>query len=340
MSFQRSCLQDPIDGALWGLFIGDALAMPVHWYYNRFALLKDYGWVTDYLAPRNPHPDSILWRSRYKSPDPKGEILHDQAGYWGQRGVHYHQFLKAGENTLNVKLCTVLIESLQRNGGYIAEDYLLRYIEFLTTPGRHRDTYIEECHRNFFENYARGVPPHQCGVTEKHIGGLAGMIPILAFYCREPQKAREVALAHLALTHPGGKMRMAGELLSDLLLAVLGGAALDQAIRERNTHGTNPLMGHPFSKWLHRPDEWVVGSRFSTACYVEHAVPAVIYLALKYHREPEKGLIANTNLGGDNAYRGAVLGALLGAANSVDGFPQRWREGLVDPPLVNVFHSF
>jgi ADP-ribosylglycohydrolase len=31
------------NGALWGLYIGDALAMPVHWYYNRSALFDDYG---------------------------------------------------------------------------------------------------------------------------------------------------------------------------------------------------------------------------------------------------------------------------------------------------------
>jgi ADP-ribosylglycohydrolase len=28
-------------GTLWGLWIGDALAMPVHWYYNRQALNRD-----------------------------------------------------------------------------------------------------------------------------------------------------------------------------------------------------------------------------------------------------------------------------------------------------------
>ena len=30
-------------GAILGMFIGDALAMPVHWYYNRQALYRDYG---------------------------------------------------------------------------------------------------------------------------------------------------------------------------------------------------------------------------------------------------------------------------------------------------------
>ena len=47
--------------------------------------MDDYGQVIDYLAPRNPHPDSILWRSTYVAPNAKGEILHDQAGYWGIR---------------------------------------------------------------------------------------------------------------------------------------------------------------------------------------------------------------------------------------------------------------
>ncbi|MFT7698951.1 MAG: ADP-ribosyl-[dinitrogen reductase] hydrolase, partial [Candidatus Krumholzibacteriia bacterium] len=51
------------EGALWGLFLGDALAMPVHWYYDRAALARDYGEVRDLLAPRNPHPGSILHRS-------------------------------------------------------------------------------------------------------------------------------------------------------------------------------------------------------------------------------------------------------------------------------------
>jgi len=65
---------------------------------------------------------------------------------------------------------------------------------------------------------------------------------------------------------------------------------------------------------------------------VEHAIPAVLYLALKYHDAPEKALIVNTNLGGDNAARGAVLGALLGAENGLDGFPRRWIDGLKNPP--------
>ena len=318
--------------ALYGLCIGDALAMPVHWYYNRRSLCEDYGRVTDYLAPRNPHPDSILWRSTYIAPNSKGEILHDQAAYWGQKGIHYHQFLKAGENTLNVQISRLLIESINQNGTYDAEDFLKRYIAFMTTPGNHRETYIEECHRNFFANYARGLPPRRCGVVEKHIGGIVGIIPIVAFYFNRPDKARKAALEHLALIHPGVKMENAGSLVIDLLLKVLNGATLKAAILEEIEKQQNPLVGHPLIKWLDDPDDWVIGPRFSAACYVEHSIPAVIYLALKYHDDPEKALIINTNLGGDNAARGSVLGALLGAEHGIENFPRRWIDGLADPP--------
>ncbi len=317
---------------LYGLYIGDALAMPVHWYYNRQALQRDYGWVTDYMAPRNPHPDSILWRSSYNVPNADADILHDQARYWGRKGIHYHQFLEAGENTLNVKICQLLIESINATGVYDADEFLKKYIAFMTTPGRHRDTYIEECHRNFFANYARGIPPRQCGVAEKHIGGLVGIVPIVAYYFNRPDKARENALRHLALTHPGYKMETAGSLIIEILLKTLNGTSLDAAILDAIETQHNPLLGHPFKKWLDDPDDWVIGPRLSTACYVEDSVPAVVYLALKYHEAPDKALIVNTNLGGDNAARGAILGALLGAACGVERFPRRWVEGLIDPP--------
>ena len=41
-----------MQGALWGMFIGDALAMPVHWYFDREALRRDYGLVTSFVDPK------------------------------------------------------------------------------------------------------------------------------------------------------------------------------------------------------------------------------------------------------------------------------------------------
>lgn len=322
-------------GALLGLAIGDALAMPVHWYYDRAALLADYGLVDRYLAPKNPHPGSILWRSSYTPLNDRGEILHDQAVHWGRQGIHYHQFLEAGENTLTLQLASLLQESLLEHEDYDVEDYTRRYLDFFTTPGRHRDTYIEECHRGFFLNYARGKRPALCAVEGKHIGGLPGMIPLIVSSAADPEKAVRFALQHLALTHAGPTIAGAATLLIDLLLPVLAGADLLEVIRDRHARQTSPYLGFPLNRWLDEPDENIIGPRISPACYLADSVPATIYLAAKYHDAPREGLIANTMLGGDNVHRGAVLGALLGAANGEEAWPSDWREGLLrQPPLL------
>ena len=112
--------------AYLGSLVADTLAMPGHWYYDRAALHRDYKLLDHYQKPRNPHPDSILWRSSYTPLNDKGDILHDQACYWGQRDIHYHQFLAAGENTLNLRLATEL-HTFLRDHPYDPETWLQRY---------------------------------------------------------------------------------------------------------------------------------------------------------------------------------------------------------------------
>jgi ADP-ribosylglycohydrolase len=326
-------LSNRVDGALLGSWIGDALAMPVHWYYDRSALEREYGLVTDYKTPKNPHPDSILWRSHWVAPSPELDILGDQRRFWGERGVHYHQNLRAGENTLTIKVAAEAWRSLEVCGVYDGEDFLRRYVEMMLRPEHHHDTYVEECHREFFTNLGRGRPLEKCSVEEKHISGLVMMLPVALFHANREDEGRACAMRRLALTHAGRKMRIAAEAILALLYPVLKGASLEEAIRLECASQRNPHFGSPFFKWLKADDRDVIGRRLSTACYVEDAVPAVIYLALKYSGRPEEGLIANTNLGGDNAHRGGVLGALLGAENGVAGWPERWVEGLLAPPV-------
>ena len=51
---------DRMRGALWGMFIGDALVMPVHLYYNIAELKQDFGEIRDYQVPKDHHPNSIM----------------------------------------------------------------------------------------------------------------------------------------------------------------------------------------------------------------------------------------------------------------------------------------
>ena len=47
--------------AVYGMLVADAVAMPVHWYYNPDDIKRGYGsWLTGYVAPNSKHPSSIL----------------------------------------------------------------------------------------------------------------------------------------------------------------------------------------------------------------------------------------------------------------------------------------
>ena len=64
MSKKRVQMIYPFGFILAGLFMGDAVAMPVHWYYNVPAIKDDYnGWISKYEKPKDDHPTSILRHS-------------------------------------------------------------------------------------------------------------------------------------------------------------------------------------------------------------------------------------------------------------------------------------
>jgi methylmalonyl-CoA mutase cobalamin-binding domain/chain len=68
-------------------------------------------------------------------------------------------------------------------------------------PGWHRDTYVEEYHRAFFTNFAKGRPLEKCGINDVHIGGLVP-VPALFAALHQPESPLEtVVTAHVKLTH-------------------------------------------------------------------------------------------------------------------------------------------
>ena len=305
-----------------GALAADALSMPVHWYYDRAALHRDYGFVDRYMAPKSPHADSILWRSKYEPLNARGDILREQAQYWGRRGVHYHQFLAAGENTLNLQLALELTRFIKALGNYDMELWLECYIDFMLTPGRHRDTYLEECHRGFFTNLARGKKPQDCGVDDVHIGGLAQVPALIGMVGARHYLIIEIVETHVSLTHKNRDVIRAAGCLARIHRELANGVDLREAIL---SECSDYISKKKISKWQERSDEEVVGKILSPACYIQDAFPAALYLAWKYAGDFSAGIIANANLGGDNCHRGAVIGSLLGVAS---GVPAKWREGL------------
>ena len=315
-----------------GALIGDALAMPAHWYYNTKALREQFGRITTYMNPPENHPDSILWRSEYPLTDQEFDILGDQRRFWGKNHVHYHQFLQAGENTLTGKLLGKLIEQVTERKDYDPECWIQTYLQILRNPGEHRDTYVEECHRGFFMNLARGKNVKSCAIQEKHIGGMVPVLPLYAVLRHEGQdhqSASQRVLDHVSLTHGGPAIEKAGQTLLTIAEELWEGADLADTLTNHFQKQDLAYLQGPLVRLSKLSPENVFGRHFSTACYLDHALPGVAYLALRYADNPETGLIENTMAGGDNCGRGAVLGALFGLAQGLQAFPTRWVDGLL-----------
>lgn len=94
---------DRMRGGLWGMFVGDALAMPVHWYYNIAALWQDFGQIKDYQAPKAHHPNSIMALANTS-----------KAGRGTQEGDIVGSVILKGKNTIGVQPIAIIIKECKQ----------------------------------------------------------------------------------------------------------------------------------------------------------------------------------------------------------------------------------
>lgn len=386
-------LADRCAGALWGAFIGDALAMPVHWYYRPNDIVRHFGvdGITGYEEPRRrDHPSSIMNLSSVKGegrstrPTSKTRtiigdvIMKGRRQFWGSHPrMHYHQSLAAGDNTLNAVCLRLLLRDTVLRGGYDVDSYLKSYVTFMTQEERvndasssknvdddadfaavlpNNDTYAESYHREFFANVVAGKKPRDAAGAEGHdTASMGGLVSIPAMVMLSLSSSADktsssetlsmdatLPISHLHLSHRSRKLDAHTQLLMSLFVDVLNGADLHTAVQRVCVDGLGVDMAALVRQCdaQQLPDTHVVGPRFSSACYIDGSLPALLFLAMRHgcHRDGddvdggvgpvERALLANANVGGENCHRGAVLGAVVGAAHGVKSVPARLRNGL------------
>ena len=199
---------DSLRGCIFGLFVGDSLAMPVHWYYNLAQLRRDFGVIRKYEAPKYPFPGSIMNLSNTggggRGSD-KGHIIgdvinHGKRKYWRKGGqYHYHHGLKPGENTLDAQVARLLTLSLVEHKRFDADAFVAAYAKFMTTPASHKDVYASTAHRMFFANYARQKPLRECPDNDGHnvdaIDALVNIAPLVASMVGAAESSEQIASA-------------------------------------------------------------------------------------------------------------------------------------------------
>ncbi|KAL7539316.1 hypothetical protein ACHAXR_009177 [Thalassiosira sp. AJA248-18] len=343
-STSAQMIESRLRSALWGMFSGDALASPTHWYYGGFPQIQsDYGraGITGYTRPVTNLPGSILNKS-----DPNGGgrrsfslkfgnksdenltiigdvINHGKLKYWDpKKSIHYHATLQQGENTLEMQIARVLMKSIVANNGRFDEDHFRKaFVDFMTTEGSHNDTYASTCHRMFFANMIfHKKDPKDCPDNDGHnVDAIDGLI--LPSITALAETARQLSLSgntslDMSEESKGAIQKASARTAavtrsSDMLGTVsevwanLVSAALITPIREG---GVGNEMEQPLREVAQRLG---LGNPQSnkkdqmSACYLSQSLPPTLDMLCKYTKQ----------IDGDGLWKALIANANIGGEN-------------------------
>jgi len=333
---------DRMRASLWGLYIGDALAMPTHWYYDQSHLKRTYGTIKGYVKPQDKLPGSIMSLSNTGGGGRGGSsgsivgdvILKGKKKYWERGGNwFYHRGMAAGENTLEGVITRLITNVCVDKGTYDHDEILDRYIKLMTTPDAHNDTYAGTGHRQFFANFIEGKKPRECPDNDGHntdaLDGLVNLPPVvfISLIGQGREAVFENSKECVSLFRKSSQLVQYSSVMSALLVSLVEGQELKAALTA--TAGTAGLD-------LERMVRQSGGQDPMTACYLPSSFPSMLQLAYKYSGSPEAAMLANVNTGGENVARGAVLGAVMGAAHGMKGLPPHLVTGLTAHKEIKV----
>jgi ADP-ribosylglycohydrolase len=329
-----------IEGALMGAFVGDALALGPHWYYDLDALRRDYGdWVSDYTAPKPGR---------------------------------YHEGLPAGASSQAGFILALTLRSLVACNGYDEADFCRRMDRELFplldgTPVAGPGGYTSQSIREAWRKRRAGLPWGQVAGSADNTEAAERVLAIAVRYAGEPALLARHVSGNVALTQRDptvGAMTLA---FAAVLGQLVNGVALDGELSGRLmglvksgelpfhtvTSGELdvpqgaevPLVAGQFAS----PDALLTVSSIARAahdpgvsiepaskaalvyglpCAVYHQFPAAYYLAARFQGDVEQGVLHAVNGGGQNQARAILVGALCGAIGGLEAIPGRFVAGL------------
>ena len=339
-----STIDDRAAGAIMGAFIGDAMGLGPHWYYDLAELRRDYGeWISGYTDPRP---------GRYHDGHKSGEL--SQAGF-----------------ILRLLLC-----SLVTCGRYDEADFCRRMDEELLPlldgtpicgPGGYTSQSIRELWRRRVE---QKLPWGQTGGHADTTEAIERTLALAVRYALDPAQLAGTIAGNTTLTQSDETIVSMTVAYGAVLGLLVQGHPLDARLSDRLMKlvksgklpfhvvtGENlqpPRPGTPDPPRIGKfasPDAlltpsymaaaavdpdiriepaWKVSIVYGMPCAIYHQLPAVYYLAARFHDDFESALLHAVNGGGQNQARAILVGALVGAQVGLKRIPQRFLEGLAD----------
>jgi len=337
-----SRIQDRAQGALLGAWIGDALGLGPHWYYNLEELRRDYGdWIDGYTDPKPGR---------------------------------YHDGMKAGQLSQSGFILALMVRSMIECGGYDETDFCrrmdLELFPFLdgtpvSGPGRYTSQSIREAWRRRVQ---QDLPWGQTGGHADTTEAAERTLAIAVRYAFDPGRLAAAITANTLLTQTDNTVVSMTVAFGAVLGLLVQGHALDADLSgklmrlvkngELPFHTVTqddfspPRPGDPdppraglfaspdallspsymaaaaIDPGIRIEPAWKVSIVYGMPCAIYHMLPAAYYLAARFHDDFESAVLHALNGGGQNQVRAILTGALTGAQTGLAGLPQRFLDGL------------
>lgn len=329
-------------GALLGAWVGDALALGPHWYYDLDAMRRDYGaWISDYTMPR---------------------------------ADRYHAGLCAGQSSQSGLILDLLLRSLVDCAAYDEADFCRRLDEEflpqldgtpLAGPGGYTSQSMRETYRLRVQ---QGRPWGECAGLADTTEAAERVLALAVRHAHAPAVLAQAVAANTALTQRDTTVLAMTVAYASVLGSLLRGEGLDAGTSDRlmalvragelpfhrvTSIGENVPASGPEAPC--RPGEfpspdallsaacmaraaldpgvviepaWKVSLVYGMPCAVYHQFPAAYYLAARFQGDFEQAVLHAVNGGGQNMARAMLTGALCGAIGGVQAIPARFLDGL------------
>ncbi|MCL5808336.1 MAG: ADP-ribosylglycohydrolase family protein [Deltaproteobacteria bacterium] len=271
-------------------FVGDSLALGVHWIYDAKRIVREFGRVERFLTPK---PDS------YHPTKRKGQFTH-----YGDQAY-------------------VLLQSLADRKTFDLADFAERWRGlFAAYTG-----YYDGATKGTLKNFADGAGPEASASPSNDLAGAARIAPLVFCLRDDPGALVAAARAQTAMTHGDPLTIDAAELFARAALRILGGESPLSALA---TVAGERFTGTPLARWVKegvvlKGEEGVIGvGCLGQSCHTPEAFPSVIQLVARYEDDLKEALVQNVMAGGDSAARGMAVGMLLGAHLGESAIPELW----------------
>ncbi len=327
-----------------GAFIGEALGVGPHWFYDLDALRKHYGnWINTYTRPMPGR---------------------------------YHEDLLPGDLSQAGLILKLTAQSLVEHAGYVQDDFCRRleaeiFEKIDGSPMAGPGGYTSQSIREAFFKW-RG--------SNKNWTGLAGpadttealerTLAMGIFYAFDLKQMAQKIISNALLTQNDATVlsltvafnavlalliqgeRLDGEISRKLITLVKSGelpfhtvTSGDYAPPGKKDSGQSQADVFPSPDALLSPaymaraaadtgiviePAWKVSLVYGMPCAIYHQLPAAYYLAARFSDDFEGGVLHAINGGGQNQVRAMLTGALIGAQSGLTKIPQRFVDGLTD----------